>query len=599
MIEAIADLFVERVPPATGPRRIGPAARLLVVDATARGERVRDLLAALERSAPVSASVIELGELDALPEIARFDLVWLFVEGGADLAYCSLVRHELKRRFPAAQVAQVGFAASEGCDFALDAVVLSGPPWRRRKAVAKAAAALAGRLASGRGQASIPLVAGIALLMVGVVLFAQFGGALAARGRDQRTADLSAAAAGNRMAKDYPRLFEPALLPNGAPNPHRLSAAAFRARARAAATRVAIVNRDAGRIEQVRFGPSPAPSSVTVVAAHKHEVAVPGGGDTRTVRVRARATAELRFTFAAMPGPSPSSGSGGGYSGPLAYRQGKPMRPDVALAFDRMAAAARGAGLSLSINSAFRSDAEQARLFAQHPDPKWVAPPGTSLHRYGTELDLGPPGAYGWLARNSRRFGFIKRYAWEPWHFGFGANPRDVPAQYGAGSRDVKGGSYVGATGLPSWVPERYRRTIVDAAQQFNVQPLLLAAQLKAESDFNPNAVSSAGAQGIAQFMPGTARSVGLTNPFDPRASIMAQAKLMGLLIKQFGSIPKALAAYNAGPGAVQKYGGIPPFAETQSYVAKIIGLMMGAGAEFDDPAFAGIGFTAQVRIVR
>jgi hypothetical protein len=264
-----------------------------------------------------------------------------------------------------------------------------------------------------------------------------------------------------------------------------------------------------------------------------------------------------------------------------------------------MAAAARRAGISLSINSAFRSDAEQARLFAAHPDPKWVAPPGTSLHRYGTELDLGPPDAYGWLAANARRFGFIKRYAWEPWHFGFGANPRDVPAQYGAGSRDVKDGSHVGAAGLPGWVPQRYRQMILDAAQKYNVQSVLLAAQLKAESDFNPNSVSPAGAQGIAQFMPGTARSMGLTDPFDPREAILAQAKLMGQLIKQFGSIPKALAAYNAGPGAVQKYGGVPPYGETQGYVARIIGLMKGAGASLDDPAFAGLGFTASVVLVR
>jgi LAS superfamily LD-carboxypeptidase LdcB len=96
---------------------------------------------------------------------------------------------------------------------------------------------------------------------------------------------------------------------------------------------------------------------------------------------------------------------------------GKPMRPDVAEAFDRMATAARReAGLRLSITSAFRSDAEQARLYAATPDPKWVAPPGTSLHRYGTELDLGPPAAYGWLATNARRFGFIQRFRWEAWH---------------------------------------------------------------------------------------------------------------------------------------------------------------------------------------
>ena len=92
------------------------------------------------------------------------------------------------------------------------------------------------------------------------------------------------------------------------------------------------------------------------------------------------------------------------------------MRPDVAAAFDRMAAAARRDGVVLSVTSGFRSDAEQARLFAANPNPKWVAPPGTSLHRWGTELDLGPPGAYGWLKANHKRFGFVHRYAWEPWH---------------------------------------------------------------------------------------------------------------------------------------------------------------------------------------
>jgi D-alanyl-D-alanine carboxypeptidase len=132
--------------------------------------------------------------------------------------------------------------------------------------------------------------------------------------------------------------------------------------------------------------------------------------------VRARATAELTPSDEADIG---LHRDGGGYTGPLAYRQGKPMRPDVALAFDRMAAAARReAGLYLLITSGYRSDAEQARLFAANPDPKWVAPPGQSLHRYGTELDLGPPAAYDWLEANSERFGFIKRYAWEDWHYG-------------------------------------------------------------------------------------------------------------------------------------------------------------------------------------
>ena len=77
------------------------------------------------------------------------------------------------------------------------------------------------------------------------------------------------------------------------------------------------------------------------------------------------------------------------------------MRPDVALAFDRMEAAARADGVTLTITSGFRSDAEQAVLWARNPDPKWVARPGTSLHRNGTELDLGPPAAYA-LARGER-----------------------------------------------------------------------------------------------------------------------------------------------------------------------------------------------------
>ena len=158
------------------------------------------------------------------------------------------------------------------------------------------------------------------------------------------------------------------------------------------------------------------------------------------------------------------------------------MRPDVAVAFDRMAAAAREeAGLALSITSAFRSDAEQARLFAANPNPRWVAPPGTSLHRYGTELDLGPPAAYGWLARNAERFGFIHRYAWEPWHYGLGRNPRDVPAQYERGSWEPEHGDHGRVFhGLPSFVPARFHDPIARAALRWNVPMDVLAAPLYA-----------------------------------------------------------------------------------------------------------------------
>jgi hypothetical protein len=289
--------------------------------------------------------------------------------------------------------------------------------------------------------------------------------------------------------------------------------------------------------------------------------------------VRAKATAEIAVGAGGLG--MPATASGGGYSGPLAYRQGKPMRPDVAAAFDRMAAAARKeAGLALLVTSGYRSDAEQARLFATHPDPKWVAPPGTSLHRFATELDLGPPGAYGWLDANCPRFGFVRRYAWEPWHFGYTLN---------AGSTSVGfGGAGVGAErrggGLPSFVPAVYRQPLARAAQRWNVGAALLAAQLYVESGFNPLARSPAGAEGIAQFMPGTAAALGLENPFDAPAAIDAQAHLMRDLLRRFASVPLALAAYNAGGGPVAACGCIPPYPETQAYVTKILGLLGGTG---------------------
>ena len=106
----------------------------------------------------------------------------------------------------------------------------------------------------------------------------------------------------------------------------------------------------------------------------------------------------------------------------------------------------------------------------------------------------------------------------------------------------------------------------------------LLAAQLYAESGFNPFARSPAGAEGIAQFMPGTAQAMGLLDPFDPAAAVDAQAHLMRDLLGRFGAVPLALAAYNAGPGAVAACGCIPPFPETRAYVTRILGLLGGAG---------------------
>jgi soluble lytic murein transglycosylase-like protein len=148
-----------------------------------------------------------------------------------------------------------------------------------------------------------------------------------------------------------------------------------------------------------------------------------------------------------------------------------------------------------------------------------------------------------------------------------------VPAQYERGSWEPPGGH-----GLPGFVPARFHDAIARAALRWNVPVNLLAAQLYAESGFNPFARSPAGAQGIAQFMPGTARSYGLRDPFDAEAAIAAQAHLMHDLLARFHTVALALAAYNAGSGAVARYGGVPPFAETRAYVARILGLLGGAG---------------------
>ena len=435
------------------------------------------------------------------------------------------------------------------------------------------------------GQASLLLLGMLAALLAGTLVLFGFGQALGARGKHQRAADLAAVSGAQAMSRNYQRLFEPAVLEDGSPNPRHLSNEEYLALARAAALRGARRNGVAEGRVAVEFPVGGfAPTRIEVSTSGAARVRLGERRARERIPVEASATAEIALDLNVAFG-MPTHGSGGGYDGPLAYRMGKPMRPDVAAAFDRMAAAARHeAGLFLSVSSGFRSDAEQAVLWNANPDPRWVAPPGTSLHRYATELDLGPIAAYGWLAANAGRFGFVKRYAWEPWHFGYARNTGSASVGFG-GRGDGRGA-------LPSFVPAAYHEPIVRAAQRWNVGAALLAAQLYAESNFNPFARSPAGAEGIAQFMPGTAGAYGLDDPFDAAAAIDAQAHLMRDLLRRFGSVPLALAAYNAGPGAVESCGCIPPFPETRAYVAKILGLLGGAG---DLPVAQGF----EVRLVR
>ncbi|HTN22546.1 MAG TPA: transglycosylase SLT domain-containing protein [Solirubrobacteraceae bacterium] len=414
-----------------------------------------------------------------------------------------------------------------------------------------------------RGQAAI-VVLGVAMaLALGALVLGAIAQGIGAHGGQQGAADLAALAGARAMHEAYGGLFEPAVIA-GRANPAHVERAAYLERGRRAA--IATARRNGASDVAVRFPDAATFAPVRVRVEVRDAIAV---GASERVPAGARAQAEL-----APPAETAVAAAGAGeYRGPLAVRQGKPMRPDVAAAFDRMAAAAAGDGIGLIVVSGFRTNAEQAALFARHPDPKWVAPPGQSLHRLGTELDLGPPAAYAWLAANAPRFHYVQRYAWEPWHWGYVLNAGSSSVGFGASGAD-------GETGrrLPSFVPAQFAAPLARAAQRWNVSAALLGAQLYAESNFNPFAVSGAGAQGIAQFIPATARELGLGNPFDAAASIDAQAHLMRDLLRRFGSVPLALAAYNAGPGPVAACGCVPPYPETRGYVARILGLLGGAG---------------------
>lgn len=429
------------------------------------------------------------------------------------------------------------------------------------------------RLRSDSGQALILALGGALALIVAALALVAIAGAVTGKGRAQRAADLVAISAVRSMRDDLDRLLSPVRLAGGRWNPEHLAKAAYLARARVAALAAARANEVDPRRVVLRF---PDADSFAPVRAKATIVAGLRAGEGQ--RVEASAVAEAAGPYGAAAGGTTGMAAGGGYGGALIYRDSEGMRPDVAAAYDEMAAAARADGLALVVVSGFRSDAEQAELFAAHPDPTWVAPPGHSLHRCATELDLGPSSAYSWLAANASRFGFTQRYSWEAWHYGYDGGPPPCSAEGEAptGDRALTAAS---STALPSFVPAPYREPILDSAARWGVPAALMAGQLMAESGFDPSAGSPAGAQGIAQFMPGTAASYGLTDPYDPVAAIDAEAHLMSDLLRQFGSPALALAAYNAGPAPVEACHCIPPYPETQAYVTRILALIGGAGA--------------------
>jgi hypothetical protein len=155
-------------------------------------------------------------------------------------------------------------------------------------------------------------------------------------------------------------------------------------------------------------------------------------------------------------------------------------------------------------------------------------------------------------------------------HTGAVVTVQDVPSDWTAIRRvlpDSTGGSASvgGAGGVAA-----YSQLFESAGARYGLPANVLAAVARAESGGNPGAVSPAGAQGLMQLMPGTARGLGV-DPFNPAQAVDGAARLLAGNLQRFGTLDQALAAYNAGPGAVEKYGGVPPYRETRNYVNQLL----------------------------
>jgi soluble lytic murein transglycosylase-like protein len=173
------------------------------------------------------------------------------------------------------------------------------------------------------------------------------------------------------------------------------------------------------------------------------------------------------------------------------------------------------------------------------------------------------------------------------------ATPSTSFASQLASAQSSATGAAATPTTLGGGAPTQYDAQITAAATKYGIDPALLKGLIRQESNFNAAAHSGAGAQGLTQLMPGTASSLGV-DPSDPAQAIEGGAKYLKQQLDRFGGDPtKALAAYNAGPGAVAKYGGVPPYAETQNYVQKVLGF----AAEYEGAAPVAAATTAAVPV--
>ena len=473
------------------------------------------------------------------------------------------VRHAIATRAPGMVASRRALAGiAPGGDAAYRAMRaarrLAGPRRRNRSGGepgrAAADATPRARPLMGESGQALPLVLGASLIVIALALIAvAIGAATTGAGRVQRAADLGAVAAARSMRDDRARLFEPAALPDGSPNPRAMSSAEYLERARAAAIEVSRRAGIAARRLHIVFPSSAgaAPTRVTVsVRADLPLPDLPGGGrrGQPDLEVEAKATAEAVFPASAGATDNRDGRARGDYSGPLAYRQGKPMRPDVAQAFDRLAAAASGRRsraddhlrlpLRRRTGGAVRRTPRSARGSRRR---------GSRFTAVGPSSTSGRRRAYAWLAANAPRFGFVQRYAWEAWHYGY-TRARHRARRPRARSPSVTAIAPVGIRGpaviRPRPVPQRDRR---------RVEPL--------ERPSRPVGRAADGRVGLRPWSGVTGRGAGhrpvhspdrrrlrATDPFDAEAVDPGPSAADGGEPAPFGSTELALAAYNAGP---------------------------------------------------
>jgi len=162
-------------------------------------------------------------------------------------------------------------------------------------------------------------------------------------------------------------------------------------------------------------------------------------------------------------------------------------------------------------------------------------------------------------------------------HAGHGTHAKGQPAPASLARVAERGGVPVVTTEESFRVSPDYDSDaiILEAAQRFGLAPALIRAVIQTESGFDPMAVSTAGAQGLMQLMPALSKELGVEDPFNPRQNIMAGSQYLSALLSYYnGDLSLALASYNAGPGMVERYNGVPPFEETQRYVKTIVELL-------------------------